>query len=97
MFQQYLIAGGDPSLDLLAFPMRFTDRLTLQMRLRGLPMTGPRGMVMATCVMSVIPYINILIAFPIMWTITVGLLQSSVNRVAALPPNSWDPTTYPGQ
>jgi hypothetical protein len=77
--------------------LRLTDRLTLQFRLRGLPMTGPRGMVMATCILGVIPYVNILIAFPIMWTIAVGMLQSTVNKVAALPPNSWDPTTYPGQ
>jgi hypothetical protein len=76
--------------------LRLTDRLSLQLQLRGLPDRGPRGMVMAACIFSVIPYVNFLIGFPIIWTIAACMLQSTVNKVAALPPNSWDPTTYPG-
>ena len=61
--------------------LRLCDRLNLQFRLRGEKPRVPRGLAIATCVTSVIPYVNILIGFPIMWTIMVCRLQSTVNRV----------------
>ena len=72
--------------------LRLADRLSLQFRLRGLPDRAPRGLLLAACIFTVIPYVNILIGIPIMWTITVCFLQSSVNKIAALPPDSWDAT-----
>jgi hypothetical protein len=73
--------------------LRLCDRLNLQLRLRGEEPRAPRGFGIATCIFSVVPYLNILIGYPIMWTIMVCRLQSTVNRVAALPPSSWDATT----
>lgn len=73
--------------------LRLCDRLNLQFRLRGEEPRAPRGLALATCITSVIPYVNMVIGFPIMWTITVCRLQSAVNRVAALPPTSWDAST----
>lgn len=72
--------------------LRLCDRLTLQLRLRGEQRTAPRGLVLASCIVSVIPYVNILVGFPILWTIAVCRLQSTVNRVARLSPTEWDAT-----
>jgi len=63
--------------------LRLCDRLNLQMRLRGLPEQVPRGLVMATAIFTVIPYLNILIGFPILWTITVCFYQRTINRLVA--------------
>lgn len=63
--------------------LRLTDRLNLQMRLRGLPEEVPRGFVLTTAIFSVIPYLNILIGFPIFWTITVCFYQRTINRLVA--------------
>ena len=41
-------------------------------------------MMLACSIVGVIPYINILIGFPIIWTIGVCLLQSSVNELAEM-------------
>jgi hypothetical protein len=76
--------------------LRLCDRLTLQFRLRGLRDTAPRGMMLAACIVGVIPYVNIFIGLPIIWTIAVCLLQSSVNKVAALGPDTWD-ASLPGE
>ncbi len=70
--------------------LRLCDRLTLQFRLRGIRKRAPRGLALAACICSVIPYVNLVIALPILWTVTVCVLQSRVNRVAALPPTQWD-------
>lgn len=76
--------------------LRLCDRLNLQFRVRGLEPRAPRGLALATCIMSVIPYVNLVIGLPIMWTITVCRLQSTANRIAALPPTAWDASTpYP--
>jgi len=75
--------------------LRLADRLTLQFRLRGLPYRAPRGMLLTACIFGVIPYVNLLIGLPIMWTIAVCMLQSSVNKVAALSPTSWDASALP--
>lgn len=85
--------------------LRLSDRLTLQLRLRGLRDRAPRGLLVAACILTVIPYVNIFIGLPILWTVAACLLQSSVNRVASLPPTQWDaaqlqlpPSPYqPGQ
>lgn len=82
--------------------LRLSDRLTLQARLRGLSDRAPRGLLTAACILTVIPYVNFLIGIPILWTIAACSLQSSVNRIAALPPTQWDaaqlqlpPAAYP--
>jgi hypothetical protein len=65
--------------------LRLADRLNLQFRLRGMPDGVPRNLVLATAIMSVIPYVNLLITLPIMWTITACSYQSAINRLAASP------------
>jgi hypothetical protein len=69
--------------------LRLSDRLTLQFRIRGLQGAAPRGVVLAACICSVIPYVNILM-LPILWTIAACMLQATVNEIAALPLDSWD-------
>lgn len=72
--------------------MRLADRLNLQLRLRGLEPRAPKGLLIAACIFTVLPYINIAIGIPIIWTIAVCYLQSTVNQIAALPHDSWDAT-----
>jgi len=69
--------------------LRLSDRLDLQLRLRGLPKHAPRGLMIACCIFTIVPYISLLIGFPVMWTIGACRLQSTVNKVAALDPHSW--------
>ena len=70
--------------------LRLSDRITLQFRLRGMTTTAPRGLLLAACVVTVIPYVGLLIGIPIVWTIAACMLQSSINQAAALSPNDWD-------
>jgi hypothetical protein len=74
--------------------LRLCDRLDLQLKLRARPERSPRGLVLAACILSVIPYVNLVIG-PILWTIVACFLQSTINRVAALSPTDWD-ATVPG-
>ncbi|MSP56700.1 MAG: hypothetical protein EXR69_14030 [Myxococcales bacterium] len=66
--------------------MRLADRLNLQFRLRGERPRAPKGLVLASSILSVHPYFFLLIGWPILWTIAVCMLQSAVNRVAAMEP-----------
>ena len=74
--------------------LRLCDRLDLQLKLRARPERAPRGLMLAACILSVIPYANFVLA-PILWTIAVCFLQSTVNLVASLSPIDWD-ATVPG-
>ncbi|GAB4567825.1 MAG: hypothetical protein Tsb0020_20680 [Haliangiales bacterium] len=69
--------------------LRLADRINLQFRLRGKPEKAPKSMMIACSVLSVIPYLNILIGLPIMWTIGSCMLQSAVNEAAELDPHEW--------
>lgn len=71
--------------------LRLADRLNLQLRLRNRSERAPKGLLIAACVASVIPYFG-LIAIPTLWTVAVCLLQSTVNKVAELAPGDWDAT-----
>jgi hypothetical protein len=75
--------------------LRFCDRLTLQLRLRGLRDRAPRGLVLAACIVGLIPYVGFLLGMFIFWTIAACMLQSTVNRVASLSPAAWDATVLP--
>ena len=70
--------------------LRLCDRLNLQLKLRGRTATAPRGLAVAACVLTVIPYVNVVIGIPILWTVTACMLQSTVNQVARLSPTEWD-------
>jgi hypothetical protein len=63
--------------------LRFTDRLNLQYRLRGLPNKVPRGFITACCIVSVVPDINI-VGILVLWTIGACMLQSAVNELTKL-------------
>jgi hypothetical protein len=73
--------------------LRLADRLNLQLRLRGERKLVSRGLLIAACVLTVIPYINLVIGIPIMWTIASCMLQARVNRIAELDPRDWDART----
>lgn len=73
--------------------LRLCDRVDLQLKLRNRRRRAPRAMTLATCVFTVIPYINLL-AILLLWPIVAGMLQAAVNEVAELPPGEWDPTQY---
>lgn len=74
---------------------RLCDRLDLQMRLRGLPNVAPKAMMTTACIFSVIPYVGQALAMVIFWPIASGMLQSAINKVAALPPSQFDATLLP--
>ncbi|MFO0757760.1 MAG: hypothetical protein U0359_14795 [Byssovorax sp.] len=63
--------------------LRLTDRLNLQYRLRGRPDPLSRGFMTFVAVVSVIPYLNILLAWTVLWPIAIIMLQRSVNALAA--------------
>lgn len=77
--------------------LRLCDRLSLQYRIRGIQRSAPRGLILAACILTVIPYVNIFIGLPIVWTIAVCLLQASVNDLATMGPDSWDASLPEGQ
>ena len=66
-------------------PMRLCDRVTLQFRLRGCDEEAPKGMVLASAIVQVVPYIG-MISIPILWTISTCLLQHKINRLIELGP-----------
>lgn len=61
--------------------IRLCDRINEQRRAVGLPETAPRGMAIAYAAVMLIPYFNILVAFPILGPIYLGLLRQSVNEL----------------
>ncbi len=71
--------------------LRLADRLNLQFRLRDRPERAPKGLLIAACIGTVIPYGGWL-AIPTLWTVAVCLLQSKVNKVAQLKQSDWDAT-----
>lgn len=75
---------------------RLCDRLNLQLRLRGLPDHAPKTLLTWTSALNLIPYLGWAINFLILWPIASARLQSTINRVAALPPNQFDVTLLPG-
>lgn len=74
---------------------RLCDRLDLQLRLRGLPNAAPKGLMTAMAVLMIIPYLGWAINWFILGPIMAGRLQSTINRVAALPPAQFDATLLP--
>jgi len=70
-------------------PIRLTDRLNLQDRIRDRPDGTSRGLMITLAILGMIPYINFLIGIPL-YSIGVYRLQKQINRLAqertALPP-----------
>jgi hypothetical protein len=66
-------------------PMRLCDRVNLQLRLRGQAPSAPKGLMLASAIVTFVPWVNLLAA-PILWTIAAALMQSAVNQAAALGP-----------
>ena len=69
---------------LFVFWLRLVDRINFQYRLRGHPEAVSRGLAMTTCVLGVIPYVNILVAYPILMSILTAQVQSAANRLAEM-------------
>ncbi len=70
-------------------PMRLTDRLNLQDRIRDRPDGTSRGLMLTLSILGMIPYLNIVFGIPL-YSIGVYKLQKQINRLAkerkALPP-----------
>lgn len=66
-------------------PLRLADRINLQFRLRGLPDAVPRGLVIATGIVTIIPYVGMFLGVPLLWAFTLIFFQRAANRLAALP------------
>ena len=62
-------------------PMRLTDRLNLQDRIRDREDGTNRGLMLTLSILGMIPYINILIGIPL-YSIGVYKLQKQINRLA---------------
>lgn len=60
--------------------LRLIDRINEQRQAAGLPPDAPRGLALTTCIMMVIPYVNIL-AILIMVPIYAAVLQGNVNEL----------------
>lgn len=60
--------------------LRLTDRINLQLRLRGQRDGVPRGVVMAFAILGQFPYLGFLF-----WTVVAMVLQRGVNQLVALP------------
>ena len=58
---------------------RLCLRIDEQRDLYGLPASNLTGIATTACIFQVIPYLNALIGYTIMWPIFIGLMQSSVN------------------
>ena len=54
--------------------------------------SAPRGLLLAACIVPVIPYLGLLIGIPLVWTIAACMLQRSINQAAELSPSDWDAT-----
>jgi prepilin-type processing-associated H-X9-DG protein len=61
---------------------RLSDRIDNERELYGLPRSNLKGMATAACVFQVIPYINFLLGYTLIFPIFAGLLQSSFNQLA---------------
>ncbi len=64
---------------LFRFWLRLVDRVNFQIRLRGLPPTISRRLMLATCIVSVIPGANL--AALVMYPICIGQIQSACNII----------------
>lgn len=65
---------------LFRFVLSVTDRLNFQFRLRGQPPPISRELALASCILRVIPYINV-IGFLILEPIVAGQWQSATNTI----------------
>jgi len=61
--------------------LRLCDRINDQRAMRGLSPSAPRGLAMASCIITLIPYVNFLVGYLIIEPIFVGMLQASVNEL----------------
>ncbi len=66
---------------LFIFWLRLCDRINLQLALRGLEPKAPRGLVLAYCIIMLIPYIGFL-GFMILGPIVGAKLQIALNQIA---------------
>jgi hypothetical protein len=64
-------------------PMRLCDRITFQYRLRGREGGGSKGVVLASAIVNVIPYIGA-ISFLTLWLISSCLVQHEINKLIDL-------------
>lgn len=62
--------------------MRLCERLDEQRQGERLPAAELRPFAIATCVVTVIPYINFVLSYPFLYPIFAGVVQASINELA---------------
>lgn len=62
------------------FWLRLCDRINFQCKLRNMGSPVPRGLLLATVIVGLIPYIN-LISWAILLPISIGFIQSAINKL----------------
>jgi len=60
---------------------RLCDRIAEQRQLRGMDPANVKGLAIAACIVSLIPYVNFLVGTLILWPIFIGVLQSRINEL----------------
>lgn len=60
---------------------RLCHRINEQRRLAGLPQDAPTGLAITSCVLMIIPYVNLLIGLPIVLPIYGAMVQAKVNEL----------------
>ena len=60
---------------------RLCDRIAEQRQLRGLAPANLKGLAIASCIASLVPYIGWFVAGPILWALFFGMLQARVNEL----------------
>lgn len=70
------------------FWLRLVDRVNLQMRLRGLPPTVSRRLMLATIIVGIIPGAN-LAALLVMYPMCIAQIQSSCNIIVPEEPGQY--------
>lgn len=76
---------------------RLCLRVAEQRELYGLPPNNLSGMATTSCIFQVIPYINLLIGFPILSPIFLGMMQASVNELVVTSATATPQQTLPTQ
>jgi hypothetical protein len=61
---------------------RLCLRVDEQRELYGLPPSNLRGLATTACILQIIPYVNFLFSYLLITPIFIGMMQSSVNRLA---------------
>ncbi|MBD3259489.1 hypothetical protein GF371_02545 [Candidatus Woesearchaeota archaeon] len=63
------------------FWLKLADRVNFQLKLRNKHPSVERGLVLAACIVGIIPYVNIF-SWLILYPVCIGIIQSAINDIA---------------